>query len=46
MEQPGRHLTHAQGSSGLEEKICSSVARLPENEGTDPGQMKLGTVVL
>lgn len=36
MEQPGRHLTHAQGSSGLEEKICSFVARLPENEGTDP----------
>lgn len=39
MEQPGRHLTHAQDWSGLEEKICSFVTWLPENEGTEPVQI-------
>lgn len=37
-EQPGRHPTHARSSSGLEEKVCTFVAQLPENEGAEPGQ--------
>lgn len=42
MEQPDRHLTHAEGSSGFGERICSFVVWLPKMNGQTLGKCNLG----